>query len=175
MLHRGELPPDAPVKSDGGLYWLPISRVPELGADLPPEVARAAEYQARLRPDAQRPRPTYAHPSHEEERNQRSARTLGHVVYALQAASFITGVTLFIALVVNYAGRESVRGTYVNTHFNWQIGTFCGLLLWWIGAVFLGIVSGSVTLFVVVYLPSVVWLLYRVVHGWIRLNEEEPV
>ena len=76
---------------------------------------------------------------------------------------------------MNYAGRESVRGTYVNTHFDWQIGTFCRLLLWWIGALFLGIVAGSVVLFALVYLPSVVWLLYRVVHGWIRLNEEEPV
>ncbi|CAA9375412.1 MAG: hypothetical protein AVDCRST_MAG89-4957 [uncultured Gemmatimonadetes bacterium] len=177
MLHRGEIPPDTPVKSDGALHWLPISRVPGLGADLPPEGTRAAEHQGAPRPGGHPPQhgPTYAQASPEEERNQRSAQTLGHVVYALQAASFLTGVTLFVALVVNYAGRDSVRGTYVNTHFDWQIGTFCWLLLWWIGAAFLGLVAGSAFLFVLIYLPSVVWLLYRVVYGWIRLNEEEPV
>ncbi|HEY0025538.1 MAG TPA: GYF domain-containing protein [Longimicrobium sp.] len=177
MLHRGEIPLDTPVKSDGGLYWLPISGVPGLGADHPPHVPDGAEYQARLRRTMPPPRhrPAYAQPSPADQQAQRSARTLGHVVYALQAASFITGVTLFIALVVNYAGRDSVRGTYVNTHFDWQIATFWGLLLWWIGAVILGIVAGSAFMFVLIYLPSVVWLLYRVVHGWIRLNAEEPV
>lgn len=177
MLHRGEIPLDTPVKSDGGLYWLPISRVPELGADLPPHVAHGAEYQARLR--ARKPpqhRPAYAQPSPADQQTQRSAQTLGHVVYALQVASFITGVTLFIALVVNYAGRDSVRGTYVNSHFDWQIGTFWGLLAWWVCALLIAmLLSFSVTVFALVYLPSVVWLLYRVVHGWIRLNAEEPV
>lgn len=176
MLHRGEIPLDTPVKSDGGLYWLPISGVPGLGAELPPHVAQGAEYQARLR-TRQPPqhRPAYAQRSPEDEQAQRSARTLGHVVYALQAASFLTGITLFIALVVNYAGRDSVRGTYVNTHFEWQIGTFWGLLAWWIGAAIVGIIVGSALVFVLIYLPSVIWLLYRVVYGWIRLNEDEPV
>jgi uncharacterized membrane protein len=178
MLRRGEIAPDAPVKSEGELYWLPISHVPGLADDVPPDLARAGDDQARPRPAGQPPRhgpATYAQASPEEEQAQRSARTLGHVVYALQAASFMTGVTLFIALVVNYVGRDSVRGTFVNTHFDWQIVTFWGLLVWWIGAVVLGIAAGSAFVFVVIYLPSVVWLLYRVVYGWVRLNEDEPV
>lgn len=41
--------------------------------------------------------------------------------------------------------------------------------------VILALVMGSPFMFVLIYLPSVVWMLYRVVHGWIRLNAEEPV
>lgn len=176
LLRRGEIAPDTPVKSDAGMYWLPITRAPELTADVPPEMARAAEAQARPPAYRQRLRPTPAQPSPEDERNLRPARTLGHVVYALQAASFLNGITLIVGVVVNYAGRDSVRGTYVNSHFDWQISTFWVLLAWWVGAVAVSIIFGaSLTALLLVYLPSVPWLLYRVVHGWIRLNGDEPI
>src|SRR6266850_4360146 len=70
--------------------------------------------------------------------------TLAHVIYALHAFSALTGlassvlvVTTFvtgwpsiIAVILNYAKRSEVRGTWLDSHFGWQIRTFWYALLW---------------------------------------------
>src|SRR5688572_19116373 len=70
--------------------------------------------------------------------------TLTHVVYALHAFSAITGITTaafivtafltgwpsIIAVIINYVKRSDVRGTFVESHFSWQIRTFWWALLW---------------------------------------------
>src|SRR5881409_2209791 len=70
--------------------------------------------------------------------------TLAHVIYALHAFSALTGlassvlvVTTFvtgwpsiIAVILNYAKRSEVRGTWLDSHFRWQIRTFWFGLLW---------------------------------------------
>jgi len=45
------------------------------------------------------------------------------VVYALQASSFLLGITLFIA-IINYVKKEEVQGTWLESHFRWQVRTF---------------------------------------------------
>jgi uncharacterized membrane protein len=89
------------------------------------------------------------------------------VVYALQAASFAFGVTLIAAVILSYIKKEDVQGTWLASHFRWQIRTFWFLLLW--GAV------GAITLlvgvgFIIVGVVTV-WFIYRVVKGWLRLSE----
>src|SRR3954465_12818205 len=70
--------------------------------------------------------------------------TLAHVIYALHAFSAVTGllspaliVTAFlsgwpsiIAVIINYLKRSAVRGTWLDSHFGWQIRTFWFALLW---------------------------------------------
>ena len=45
---------------------------------------------------------------------------LATIVYALQAASFFVGLTLFAAVIVNYVRRDDARGTWLESHFRWQ-------------------------------------------------------
>lgn len=101
----------------------------------------------------------------------RSLRDLTAVVYALQAASLLLGVTLLAAVVVNYVKREDVAGTWLESHFRWQIRTFWISLLWTVfGAITLLILVGFVILFV-----WLIWFIYRIAKGWIALAEGKPV
>lgn len=96
-----------------------------------------------------------------------SSRRLTLVIYALQAASFFNGITLFVALVLNYVKREDVAGTVLESHFRWQIRTFWFALLW-------GVVGWLTFLLVVGYLLLVadaLWVIYRIAKGWMRLND----
>ena len=109
--------------------------------------------------------------------------TLTHIIYGLHAFSVLTGissaafiVTAFlsgwpsiIAVIINYVKRDNVRGTFLGSHFSWQIRTFWWSVLWVVIAgvliaTFIGMVIG-IPLMVVVGL----WILYRIVRGWLTL------
>ncbi|WP_372529040.1 DUF4870 family protein [Piscinibacter sp.] len=93
------------------------------------------------------------------------------VVYALQALSFLWGVTAIIGVIVDYVKRDDAVGTIYESHFNWQIRSFWWGLLW-------GIVGLLTFWFVIgffVWFAAWVWMIYRVVKGWLKLNEGKPV
>ena len=93
------------------------------------------------------------------------------VVYALQALSFFWGVPAIVGVIVNYIKREDVRGTIYESHFDWQIRSFWWGLVWALVGVALAVVLvGFVVLFV-----AWVWMIYRVVKGWLKLTEGKPV
>ena len=93
------------------------------------------------------------------------------VVYALQALSFIFGLTAVVGLIVNYIKREDVRGTVYESHFDWQIRTFWWGLLWAaVGFVLALVLVGFAVLFV-----AWIWMIYRVIKGWLKLTEGKPV
>ena len=93
------------------------------------------------------------------------------VVYVLQALAFLWGVTAIIGVVVNYVKRDDVQGTVYESHFQWQIRTFWWGLLWGvIGALLMFVLVGFLVWFV-----AWVWMIYRVVKGWLKLNEGKPV
>lgn len=101
-----------------------------------------------------------------------SLRTITTVVYALQALSFAFGVTALVGLIINYVKRDDVAGTLYESHFNWQIRTFWWGLLWG--------VLGSILIFafglgLVVLFVAWIWAIYRVVKGWLKLNDGKPV
>lgn len=103
--------------------------------------------------------------------NPDSDKTLTHVVYALYAISLFIGITAVVAIVINYVKKEDVAGTFLESHFRWQIRTFWFGLLWGI--------LGSVTLWIVigwfVLTANAIWLIYRIVKGWLRLSENKPM
>jgi uncharacterized membrane protein len=103
--------------------------------------------------------------------DEKELKTLAMVVYALQAAGFFVGITWIVGVVINYVKREDVAGTWLESHFTWQIRTFWWALLWFaIGFITAFILVGFSVLF-----AATVWSIYRIVKGWLRLNENRPV
>jgi uncharacterized membrane protein len=98
---------------------------------------------------------------------QRSLKQVTQVVYALQAASFIVGFSIIAAIIVNYVKKEDVAGTLYESHFRWQIRTFWFTLMW-------GLIGAILTLVVIGFAvlgAAGIWFLYRIIKGWLRLNE----
>jgi uncharacterized membrane protein len=101
-----------------------------------------------------------------------SLKTLTMVVYALQVLSVFVGITAIVGVIINYIKREDAAGTLYESHFDWQIRTFWWGLVW--------AVVGFVLLFafglgLLVWFVAGIWLLYRVVKGFIKLNDNQPV
>jgi len=98
---------------------------------------------------------------------EKSARTLTTVIYALYAASFIVGITAIAAIVINYVKKGEVAGTWLESHFRWQIRTFWFGLLWSIvGMILMMVIVGWAIL-----AANAVWIIYRIVKGWLNLND----
>jgi uncharacterized membrane protein len=93
------------------------------------------------------------------------------LVYALQAASFLVGITWLAAVIVNYVKKEDVAGTWLESHFRWQIRTFWFGLLWAV----IGCILAFVVIGFAVLLADAVWVIYRIIKGWLNLNENKPM
>ena len=115
--------------------------------------------------------------------------TLTHVMYGLHAFSAITGlmsaalvVTAFltgwpsiIAVIMNYVKRSEAAGTFLDSHFSWQLRTFWFALLWVvIGWLMIVTIIGAV-IGVPILLGIGVWVLYRIARGWINLANRKPM
>ena len=103
--------------------------------------------------------------------NDDSIRTITIIVYALQAASFLVGFTFIAAIILNYIKKSEAEGTLYESHFRWQIRTFWFSLLWGaIGFVLVFIVIGYFVL-----LANAIWIIYRIIKGWLRLSENQTM
>jgi len=100
-----------------------------------------------------------------------SAQNLTQLVYLLQALGFLIGITWLVAVVINYVKLDDVRGTWMESHFRWQIRTFWFGLLWGVlGAITLIVVIGMAIL-----IADAVWVIYRIVKGWLDFNARKPM
>ena len=98
---------------------------------------------------------------------ENSLRQLTLIVYVLQIASIVVGITLIAGVIINYLKRKDVEGTWLESHFRWQIRTFWYSLLWFgVGLALLIVVVGIFVLMVLA-----MWLLYRAIKGWLELEE----
>lgn len=100
-----------------------------------------------------------------------SLRTVVTVVYALYAAAFFIGLTAIVAIVVDYVKRDDARGTWLESHFRWQIRTFWFALLWGV----LGVLTFVIAIGWLILLADGVWVIYRLVKGWLYLNDGRPM
>ncbi len=107
-----------------------------------------------------------------EGRNLKKDIDLTHIIYALMAAGFITGgLGTLAAIIINYIKLDDVKGTWLESHFRWQMRTFWWGLLWgFLSALLMLVVIGFFLLFV-----DAVWIIYRIAKGWIRLNDSKPM
>jgi uncharacterized membrane protein len=93
------------------------------------------------------------------------------VVYVLYALSFLWGVTAIAGVIIAYIKRDDVRGTWLESHFAWQIRTFWWGLAWTVVGVVLALVGVGFLILLAVW----IWAVYRVVKGWLRLNDGREV
>ena len=101
-----------------------------------------------------------------------SAVLIGIVGTATVVGSFLLGIPSIIAVIVNYARRPEARGTFVESHFRWQIRTFWYALLW--AAVSWMLIVTIIGFFLGFALLGA-WVIYRIARGWLRLREGEPM
>jgi uncharacterized membrane protein len=119
--------------------------------------------------------------------------TTTHIVYALHAVSlvvgafgaasiigsFIFGWPSIIAVIINYVKRSEARGTWLESHFTWQIRTFWYALLW---AVIVALISIPLTIIVIGIGTWIIgmfalgiWAIYRIARGWLALKDGKPL
>jgi uncharacterized membrane protein len=104
-------------------------------------------------------------------RDEKSAKKLAAIIYVLYAASFIVGITAIIAIIVNYVKKDDVVGTFVESHFRWQIRTFWFGLLW----VIIGTITSIILIGWLILSVTIVWIIYRIVKGLLYLNENREM
>lgn len=123
--------------------------------------------------------------------HMQSNKTLTLILYILYiAAIFSAGILAIIALIINYVKRNDVEGTWLSSHFTWQIRTFWWYLFWNIvafvpflflfftgqsDALFAGVALSASTLCVVIIGVSWVWNVYRAIRGLIALNDNKAM
>ncbi|WP_199221466.1 hypothetical protein [Desulfonatronum sp. SC1] len=102
---------------------------------------------------------------------EQAAKKVALLVYILQAASFLLGVTSIIGVIINYVKMNDVRGTWIESHFRWQIRTFWFSLLWFT----LGFVLVIIGLGVFIIIGVSIWFIYRIAKGWLQLNDRKEM
>lgn len=106
-----------------------------------------------------------------EDERLKPLKTLASVVYILYALSYFTGITAIVGIIINYVKKEDVTGTWLESHFRWQIRTFWFGLLW---AVIGGLTAFILVGFAVLF-ANFCWIIYRIVKGWLNLNDGKPM
>ena len=93
--------------------------------------------------------------------------------------SFIFGWPSIIAVIINYIKRGDARGTWLESHFTWQIRTFWFALLWTLVVGILGallvIVLIGFAIWAIGLFALGIWAIYRIIRGWMRLQNRQTV
>ena len=101
----------------------------------------------------------------------------GIIGAATVVGAFLTGWPSIVAVILNYVKRSQVRGTWLDSHFRWQLRTFWFGLLWVsLCALFVILTLGVGIL--IAWLPLAfvsVWFVYRIVRGWLALRDGRPM
>ena len=99
-----------------------------------------------------------------------SHKTLAGIIYLASCAGICNRrITLIIALAINYAKRDEVKGTWCESHFDWQTKTALIAL----SVSILGIVTIQIGIGFFFVVGAMLWLVYRIVFGWLRLYEKQ--
>ena len=102
---------------------------------------------------------------------------IGILTAATVVGAFLIGWPSIIAVILNYVKRSEARGTWLESHFTWQIRTF-----WW-GALWVGLCWMFVLMtfgigLLIAWLPLgivAIWFIYRVIRGWMALVDRRPM
>lgn len=102
-----------------------------------------------------------------------------HILYLLHGlAPFTAWLLAIVAVVIGMAKRPDVAGTYLESHVAWLSRTFWFGLLWIAVATVLTVILVITLVGILIWwLPWTIlfiWYLYRVIRGWLRLNEGKP-
>ena len=100
---------------------------------------------------------------------------MGMLGPALIITTFLTGWPSIIAVIINYVKRNDVRGTYLDSHFSWQIRTFWYTLFWLVIAAMLFATVIGIIFAYILAIGAGIWVIYRIMRGWIALNDRKPM
>jgi uncharacterized membrane protein len=118
-----------------------------------------------------------------------SAVTIAHVVYALHSfaivvgivgsatviGSFVGSIPSIVAVILNYAKRRDARGTWLASHYRWQIRTFWFAIFWVLVAFALFVTLIGIPFAFGILIAITLWLVYRIARGWLRLLDRRPM
>ncbi len=121
--------------------------------------------------------------------NPDGSRAWCHIMYGLHALSALSGILTsatiigafvfgwpsIIAVIINYVTRSNVRGTWLESHWRWQLRSFWYAALWLLVAGLLTITLIGIPFAWVVIVLTGIWVLYRVIRGWIALVEKRAM
>ena len=109
---------------------------------------------------------------HKHEDHSSDYEGLANLIYLMQAlAFFLGGIPFIIAVVLGYLNQHHVKGTWLESHYTWQIHTFwVALALVVIGTLTLPYLIGFVVL-----IGATIWVIHRITYGWITLNRSKEV
>ncbi|MGH8623266.1 MAG: DUF4870 family protein [Burkholderiales bacterium] len=111
--------------------------------------------------------------------------TLAHVLYGLHGFSalmgvlsaafivtaFLTGWPSILAVIINYVKRGDARGTWLDSHFGWQIRTFWYAHVWVVLSGLLILTLVGIPIAWLLLVAAGIWVLYRIIRGWIALAD----
>lgn len=99
-------------------------------------------------------------------------KKLAGIVYICQVLTFVfAGIPLFVGLVINFLKRSEVAGTWIESHFNWQVNSALILLA---GLTLAGVtMSTGIGLYIAI--ATTMLFIYRLGSGWYALNTDRPV
>ena len=117
------------------------------------------------------------------------SRAWCHIMYGLHALSALSGIMTsasiigafvfgwpsIIAVIINYVTRSNVRGTWLDTHWRWQLRTFWYAALWLLAAGVLTVTLIGIPAAIMVIAITGLWVLYRVIRGWVALLNRNPM
>ena len=93
--------------------------------------------------------------------------------------SFLFGWPSIVAVIINYVKRGEANGTWLASHFTWQIRTFWIAAAWSVLIAVVGLVLSVILVGIAIWIVGLfvlgIWVIYRVVKGWLRLQARQPV
>lgn len=108
-----------------------------------------------------------------------ASAVIGIVGSATVVGAFVFGLPSIVAVIMNYVRRSDARGTWLESHFTWQLRTFWFAVLWVSIAFLLSlplffVLVGFVTFPLAVFVIGL-WIIYRVLRGWLKLKDGQPI
>ena len=99
---------------------------------------------------------------------------IGVTSSATVAGGFVFGLPSLVAVLLNYLKRGDVNGTWLESHFRWQIRTFWFTALWLVvyGLLIITIIGIPIAWILIAVLG--LWVGYRVIRGWVALADARP-
>jgi uncharacterized membrane protein len=99
----------------------------------------------------------------------------GVLTSAFVVTAFLSGWPSILAVMLNYIKREATRGTYLESHFRWQIRTFWFALLWsGVGAILVVTIIGIPLAWIMIMVIGL-WVLYRMMRGLAQLMNQQAM
>jgi uncharacterized membrane protein len=110
-----------------------------------------------------------------EETNNATLQTLKRVtatVYLCQVLTFmLAGLPLLVGVALNFYKKNDAKGTWLESHFDWQIKTA------WVALA--GFALAGITFvmdFGLLFLAmTLVWMIYRIAVGWYALTDGKSI